>query len=145
MDTAPGEFGPPPVEKLTQADQWQRMTASQRAKVKAGCGQAGIKLFVSALGSRETPLNSNDTAASTAKWFNDYGVDGVDVDYEVISTCLVGHKDAQIPLEKIVIGKPATDATYLSTYIKEASHTNWTTGIMFWKVGHALQQTVQKS
>ncbi|KAJ6579973.1 hypothetical protein DFH09DRAFT_1309936 [Mycena vulgaris] len=60
MDTAPGELGPPPVKKLT----------------------AGIKLFVSALGSRVTPLNPNDTATSMAKWVKDYGVDGVDVDSE---------------------------------------------------------------
>ena len=76
----------------SQADQWQKMTASQRASVKDQYAQAGIKLFVSVLGSTETPttagINPNDTASTMAGWVKEYGVDGIDVDYEVCLTLI---------------------------------------------------------
>lgn len=71
----------------SQASQWQGLTASQRANVKAQYAQAGIKLFVSAFGSTESPttlgINPNSTATAMATWVKDYGVDGIDIDYEV--------------------------------------------------------------
>lgn len=49
---------------------------------------AGISLIVSAFGSTETPTSSGldavTTANSIAAWVTEYGVLGVDVDYEVL-------------------------------------------------------------
>ncbi|KAJ7113776.1 glycoside hydrolase superfamily [Mycena epipterygia] len=282
--TAAGDLGPPPVEQLkgfnvmtmaflltngtpaqfSQAEQWQNMNASQRTDIKEQYEQAGIKIFVSAFGSTEEPTtkgaDANNTASTMAKWVKDYGVHGIDVDYEgfefrsdmaamgngtaeqwvidfttqlynelggeylitharkIIShpkfspprdeiknggyrkidqtvghminwvnarnfsrkgfynspgedtTCdnlldesgsflnqtavFEIHDDGQVPLEKIVIGKPATpadadsgymNATYLNSCIQEASQKNWTTGIMFWQYSDAASGIIQEA
>ncbi|KAJ7137621.1 glycoside hydrolase family 18 protein, partial [Mycena crocata] len=60
----------------------------------------------------------------------------------------------QVPLEKIVIGKPATEpdaasgfmnATYLSTCAQEAAQQNWTGGLMFWKYSDAAPGIMQEA
>jgi chitinase len=52
------------------------------------------------------------------------------------------HADGQIPLEKIVIGKPAApadadagymNATYLGTCVHEAAQRNWSESRFTWK------------
>lgn len=68
-----------------QAAEWQQITADQRASIKAAYNAAGIKLLVSAFGSTSYPtsLDPVATANSMANWVIQYGVDGIDVDYEV--------------------------------------------------------------
>ena len=49
--------------------------------------EAGIKIIVSAFGSTETPTTSKENpttvASQMASWVKQYGVDGIDVDWEV--------------------------------------------------------------
>ncbi|KAF9064594.1 glycoside hydrolase superfamily [Rhodocollybia butyracea] len=68
------------------AETWASMSASDRSTIKQQYQSAGIKLLVSAFGSTETPTTSNKdpqtVAAAMAAWVKQYGVDGIDVDYE---------------------------------------------------------------
>ncbi|KAJ7167995.1 glycoside hydrolase family 18 protein [Mycena filopes] len=258
IDTSDDAPGPPAVEDLTgfnvvnlaflltngepapysQPDQWQKMSASDRAALKTSYEQAGIKLIVSVFGETEKPTTNNadakETASAVAKWVKAYDLDGVDVDYEdfdamnagtaeqwVIdftsqlyselgSNYLITHAPiagwfsaprsdmpgggyrtidqavgtminwynvqfyndpgydttcdnllhesggnympetalfeintaGQIPLDKLVLGKPATetdasagymDPALLNSCVQEATQNNWSAGIMFWK------------
>ena len=71
-----------------QAQNWQELTADQRSSYISEYNEAGISLIVSAFGSTETPTSSGvdpTSAASTvADWVIQYGVNGIDVDYEVL-------------------------------------------------------------
>ncbi|KAJ7467530.1 hypothetical protein FB451DRAFT_1401533 [Mycena latifolia] len=102
MSTFPGELGPPPVEKLTasgfnvvskafllsegtpaaysQAEQWHKMTALQRAEVKHG-------------ETNDIGVNPNDTATAMANWVKEYGVYAIDVDYEDYEAMWVGESE----------------------------------------------------
>ncbi|KAJ7662689.1 glycoside hydrolase superfamily [Mycena polygramma] len=62
------------------------------------------------------------------------------------------NSQAQVPLEKIVIGKPATEkdaesgymkAPYLATCAQQAAQKKWTGGIMFWKYTDAASGIMQ--
>ena len=70
-----------------QAQGWAQLDADSRQKAKQQYNQAGIKVIVSAFGSTETPTTSGMDAAGVAKtmadWVKQYGLDGIDVDYEV--------------------------------------------------------------
>lgn len=63
------------------------MTADERTAIKSDYATAGIKLLVSVFGSTDVPTTSgadpNATAATMAAWVIEYGLDGIDVDYEV--------------------------------------------------------------
>ncbi|KAJ3776368.1 putative chitinase [Lentinula raphanica] len=65
---------------------WQTLSSSQRSTIKQQYQSAGIKLLVSAFGSTETPTTSGkdpkQLASTMAAWVKQYGVDGIDVDYE---------------------------------------------------------------
>ncbi|KZP18067.1 glycoside hydrolase family 18 protein [Athelia psychrophila] len=69
-----------------QADDWAALTAAQRTAIKTDYNNAGISLVVSAFGSTDTPVSSGanptTTAQNLAAWVKQYGVDGVDVDFE---------------------------------------------------------------
>ncbi|KAN0078085.1 carbohydrate-binding module family 5 protein [Tylopilus felleus] len=69
-----------------QAQNWQELTASQRASYVQEYNAAGISLIVSAFGSTETPTSSGvdptSTANTMANWVITYGANGIDVDYE---------------------------------------------------------------
>ncbi|KAH9852022.1 glycoside hydrolase family 18 protein [Lenzites betulinus] len=69
-----------------KAYEWTTLTADQRATVKSQYAAAGIKLMVSVFGSTDVPTSSgNDpigTANTIAAWVKQWGLDGVDVDYE---------------------------------------------------------------
>ena len=71
-----------------QAQNWQELTASQRASYVQEYNAAGISLIVSAFGSTETPTSSGvdptSTANTMANWVITYGANGIDVDYEVL-------------------------------------------------------------
>ena len=72
---------------VDQAQNWQELTASQRSQYVREYNEAGISLVVSAFGSTETPtssgVNAVTAANSMAAWVIQYGVNGIDVDYEV--------------------------------------------------------------
>jgi chitinase len=72
---------------VDEAQNWQELTASQRTTYVQEYNAAGISLVVSGFGSTETPTSSGVdavTAANTmAAWVIEYGVNGIDVDYEV--------------------------------------------------------------
>ena len=69
------------------AQGWASLTADERNTTKAAYNDAGIALMVSAFGSSDTPTSSGtdptDTANTMAAWVIQYGLDGIDVDYEV--------------------------------------------------------------
>ncbi|KAG1856974.1 glycoside hydrolase family 18 protein [Suillus subalutaceus] len=69
-----------------QAQEWEELTASQRSSILSEYEAAGISLIVSLFGSTETPTSSGydpiDTANTMAAWVIEYGLQGVDIDYE---------------------------------------------------------------
>lgn len=69
-----------------QAQEWAALTASQRSSILSEYEAAGISLIVSLFGSTETPTSSGydpiGTANTMAAWVIQYGLQGVDVDYE---------------------------------------------------------------
>ena len=71
------------------AEGWASLTAEERNTTKAEYNDAGIALMVSVFGSTDTPTSSgadpNSTASTMAAWVIEYGLDGIDVDYEVSS------------------------------------------------------------
>jgi chitinase len=73
---------------VDEAQNWQDLTASQRSTYLSEYSAAGISLVVSAFGSTDTPtssgLNAVTTANTMAAWVTEYGVQGIDVDYEVL-------------------------------------------------------------
>lgn len=70
-----------------KASEWQKLSASKRASIKSQYEDAGIKLIVSAFGAEDKPTTQNhdpvQTANTMADWVKKYGLDGIDVDYEV--------------------------------------------------------------
>ncbi|KAF9244465.1 glycoside hydrolase family 18 protein [Melanogaster broomeanus] len=69
-----------------QAQEWAELTASERASILQEYDAAGISLIVSLFGSTETPTSSGydpiGTANTMAAWVIQYGLQGVDIDYE---------------------------------------------------------------
>jgi chitinase len=70
-----------------QALEWTLISASDRATIKSQYAAAGIKIVVSAFGSTDAPTSSGAdpvaTANTMAAWVKEFGLDGIDVDYEV--------------------------------------------------------------
>ena len=70
-----------------KAYEWTTLSASDRATIKSQYNAAGIKLLVAAFGSTDVPTSSGadpvTTANNLASFVKTYGLDGVDVDYEV--------------------------------------------------------------
>lgn len=98
-----GQTGPPPVSQIQgfnvyalsflliegawdKAYEWTTLSASQRASIKSQYAAAGIKLVVSVFGSTDVPTSTNAdpiaTANTMANWVIQWGLDGIDVDYE---------------------------------------------------------------
>ena len=79
------------------AEGWVELSASDRTSYLQEYNAAGISLMVSAFGATDTPTSSGadsvTVANNLASWVIEYGVQGVDIDYEV-----------QIPLIAIVCG-----------------------------------------
>ena len=71
-----------------QAVEWTLISDADRAAIKSQYAAAGVKLIVSAFGSTDAPTSTNAdpiaTANTMAAWVKQYGLDGIDVDYEVI-------------------------------------------------------------
>lgn len=70
-----------------QAQAWAQLDNATRASTLSKYKAAGIKVIVSAFGSTETPTTSGEdptqVANMMASWVKQYGLDGIDVDYEV--------------------------------------------------------------
>ncbi|KAJ7043634.1 glycoside hydrolase family 18 protein [Mycena alexandri] len=102
----PGLTGPPDVSTIKgfnvfllsfllvegawdKAEEWVELTAAQRATIKAEYAAAGIKLMVSAFGSDDQPTTGGSNpvtlATTLANWVIEFGLDGIDVDYEDFS------------------------------------------------------------
>ncbi|RPD64238.1 glycoside hydrolase [Lentinus tigrinus ALCF2SS1-6] len=98
-----GENGPPAASEIAgfnvfalsfllisgaadQALEWTEISDSDRSALKSQYSAAGISLIVSAFGATDQPTTSGADAASTANtmaaWVKQYGLDGLDVDYE---------------------------------------------------------------
>ncbi|GJJ10720.1 hypothetical protein Clacol_004947 [Clathrus columnatus] len=82
-----------------KAQEWASMSPAQRAATKAHYHNAGIKLVVSAFGSTDTPTtNGADpiaTANNMANFVIDYGLDGIDVDYEDFQAINAGNGEGE--------------------------------------------------
>ncbi|KAF9223962.1 glycoside hydrolase family 18 protein [Gyrodon lividus] len=69
-----------------QALDWTTLSSSTRSSIKSSYTTAGIKLIVSAFGSTDAPTSTGTdpttTANNLATFVIQYGLDGVDVDYE---------------------------------------------------------------
>ncbi|KAF9006138.1 glycoside hydrolase family 18 protein [Cyathus striatus] len=100
-DAYSGVTGPPAVSDvegfnvfalafLLLEGAWDKARASkppsQRSTIKSQYAAAGIKLVVSVFGATDVPTTSNadpiTTANTMAAWVKQYGLDGIDVDYE---------------------------------------------------------------
>ncbi|KAE9394715.1 glycoside hydrolase [Gymnopus androsaceus JB14] len=111
-----GLTGPPPVSEVTgfnvfalsflliegafdKAEEWTQLTSAQRATIKAQYEAAGIKLVVSLFGSTDAPTSTGAdpiaTANTMAAWVIQYGLDGVDVDYEDFNAINAGDGKAE--------------------------------------------------
>jgi len=68
------------------AGKWEQLSDSDRQSTLQQYEQAGIQIMVSAFGGEDAPttngLNATAVANSMAQWVIQYGVHGVDVDYE---------------------------------------------------------------
>lgn len=71
---------------VDNAQAWEQFDADYRAQVIEEYHSAGIALMVSAFGSTDSPTTNGadpvDTATRLADWVKQYGLDGVDIDYE---------------------------------------------------------------
>lgn len=64
---------------------WTSLSSAQRKQLTETYAKAGVKIMVSAFGSTDYPTNADpvDTARKLAAFVKEYGLAGVDVDYEV--------------------------------------------------------------
>ena len=80
-----------------KALEWTLLSAADRATIKSEYAAAGISLMVSAFGATDAPTSNRadptQTANTMAAWVKEFGLDGIDVDYEVrprvMSACRV--------------------------------------------------------
>jgi len=82
-----------------KAAEWTQLSASQRSSIKSQYAAAGIKLIVSLFGSTDAPTSSGAdpvaTANTMAAWVKQFGLDGVDVDYEDFNAINAGDGRAE--------------------------------------------------
>ncbi|KAF8521728.1 glycoside hydrolase family 18 protein [Hysterangium stoloniferum] len=82
-----------------KAEEWTQLTATQRSTIKAQYAAAGIKLLVSVFGSTDAPTSTGAdpiaTANTMAAWVTEFGVDGIDVDYEDFNAINAGDGKAE--------------------------------------------------
>jgi hypothetical protein len=75
---------------------WEMQTDAYRQKVLDEYHAAGIALMVTAFGWTDAPTNADPvaTAQKLAAWVKQYGLDGVDVDYEDLDAMTTGKAEA---------------------------------------------------
>ena len=73
------------------AGSWAALTADERTAIKHKYSAAGIKLVVAAFGSTDTPTSAGldpiAVATTMGNWVKKYDLDGIDIDYEVKTSC----------------------------------------------------------
>lgn len=81
-----------------KAAEWVSLTSSERSAIKAQYAAAGISLIVSAFGSTDIPTTAGAdpvaTANTMAAWVIEYGLDGIDIDYEDFNAMNTGIAEA---------------------------------------------------
>ena len=70
---------------VDEAENWEELTASERSSYLSEYNAAEISLIVSAFGSTETPTSSGLDRGHHGRLVIEYGVQGIDVDYEALS------------------------------------------------------------
>ncbi|WWC73530.1 uncharacterized protein I206_107502 [Kwoniella pini CBS 10737] len=74
---------------VDNAQFWEQLDTDTRQQTITEYHNAGIALMVSAFGSTDSPTSNGadptQTAQQLAQWVKDYGLDGVDIDYEDMS------------------------------------------------------------
>ncbi|WVR08219.1 hypothetical protein IAU60_005266 [Kwoniella sp. DSM 27419] len=74
---------------VDDAQFWEQLDSATRNQVIQEYHEAGIALMVSAFGSTDSPTSNGADATQTAQdlaaWVKQYGLDGVDIDYEDMS------------------------------------------------------------
>lgn len=114
-DAWDGKAGPPAVSQVKgynvynmaflltagawdKAYEWTTLTADERAALKSQYAAAGIKLVVSALGSTDVPTTVGSDPIALANtmgaWVKQWGLDGIDVDYEDFGAFETGKAEA---------------------------------------------------
>ncbi|KAK0217904.1 glycoside hydrolase family 18 protein [Armillaria fumosa] len=90
-----------------KAAEWASLTSSERSAVKAQYAAAGISLMVSAFGSTDTPTTAGAdpvaTANTMAAWVIEYGLDGIDIDYEAWLTAFTKQLRVKLPQGSYII------------------------------------------
>ncbi|KIK68276.1 glycoside hydrolase family 18 protein [Collybiopsis luxurians FD-317 M1] len=147
-----GETGPPTVAKVKgfnvfalsflltegafdKAEEWTQLTAAQRASVKSQYAAAGVSLVVSAFGSTDAPTSSGAdpiaTANTMAAWVVQYGLDGIDVDYEDFNAFDAGTAEAWLVSFTKQLRAKLPQGKYILTHAPVApwfSPNKWTNG-----------------
>jgi chitinase len=82
-----------------QALEWTLLDNTTRIASKSVFSNAGIKLMVSAFGSTDAPVSAGadaiTTANSMAGWVQQWGLDGIDVDFEDFAAMDAGNGIAE--------------------------------------------------
>ncbi|KIK61785.1 glycoside hydrolase family 18 protein [Collybiopsis luxurians FD-317 M1] len=147
-----GITGPPPVADVEgfnvfamsflllegafdKAEEWTQLTAAQRASVKSEYAAAGISLVVSVFGSTDVPTTTGAdpiaTANTMAAWVIEFGLDGIDVDYEDFNAFDAGTAEAWLVSFTKQLRTKLPQGTYILTHAPVApwfSPNIWTNG-----------------
>ncbi|KZT66332.1 glycoside hydrolase family 18 protein [Daedalea quercina L-15889] len=117
------------------AEGWTELTADERSSTKADYNDAGIALMVSVFGSTDTPTTSGadptDTANTMAAWVVEYGLDGIDVDYEDFDAMDSGTAEAWLVTFTTQLRNQLPAGDYIITHAPVApwfSPNIWTNG-----------------
>ncbi|KAI0725387.1 glycoside hydrolase superfamily [Fomitopsis betulina] len=117
------------------AEGWTELSASDRSTTKAAYNDAGIALMVAAFGSSDTPTTSGadptDTANTMAAWVIEYGLDGIDVDYEDFDAMDAGTAEAWLVTFTTQLRSQLPAGDYIITHAPVApwfSPSIWTNG-----------------
>ncbi|KZT71954.1 glycoside hydrolase family 18 protein [Daedalea quercina L-15889] len=117
------------------AEGWASLTADERNTTKTDYNNAGIALMVSVFGSTDVPTSSGadptDTANTMAAWAIEYGLDGVDVDYEDFDAFDAGTAEAWLVTFTTQLRNQLPAGDYIITHAPVApwfSPTMWTNG-----------------
>jgi len=117
------------------AEGWTELTADERSSTKSQYNDAGIALMVSCFGSSDTPTTSGadptGTANTMAAWVIEYGLDGIDVDYEDFDAFDAGTAEAWLVTFTTQLRNQLPAGDYIITHAPVApwfSPNLWTNG-----------------
>ncbi|KAH9940901.1 glycoside hydrolase family 18 protein [Epithele typhae] len=103
-----------------KAYEWTTLSATDRASIKSQYAAAGIKLMVFAFGSTDVPTTSNynptTLANSLSSWVIQYGLDGVDIDYEDFNAMDGGSAEAWLITFTTALRKQLPVGQYIVTH-----------------------------